>query len=208
MKNYKPSVFFRNSAFTLVELLLVMAVIAVLVGMLFTVVIGARGKARTKQALTEAHNIVLAVKNYRMEFDQFPDQSQGAGDKTYFTNNHLIIQPLIGQNARGKVFLALQGTNQTDSLTNYTDPWGVPYVICLNENDDTNCLIHGISNTPYYNARAIPPVTNYYTAGPVTNPFYPVANVDVAVASFAGKTNALPSPTASTFPVETWSEPQ
>ena len=186
----------QRRGFTLVELMIVMGVIIILVSMMFPVIIGAKEKARKKQALTEAHNVVLALKGYRMEFDKWPNQEQAATDPTYFTNNYKVILPLMGHNARGKVFLAVQATNQTDSNTNLVDPWGVPYVICLDEDMSANCLIN-VSNIPYNNAFVLSSGTKSYSA---TN--YSVANMEVAVASFAGKTNV------TTFEVETWSEPR
>ena len=193
------------ASFTLVELMLVMGIIAILAAMVYPVIIGAKEKARKKQALTEAHNIVLALKGYRAEYDKWPNQVQAAQDKTYFTNNYLVALPLMGQNfngqnARGKVFLTVQATNQTDSVTNLVDPWGVPYVICLDENMNISCVIT-CSNVKYVNSFANPAETKYYSA---TN--YPVTNVEVAVASFAGETNAFL--TAKPFAVETWSDPQ
>jgi len=195
MKNTKYSSQVAR-AFTLVELMIVMGIIVILVAMMFPVIIGAKEKARKKQALTEAHNIVLALKGYRMEFGKWPNQTQSAQDTTYFTNNHLVITPLMGHNERGKVFLAVQATNQTDSVTNLVDPWGVPYVIGLDENMDGSTLI-GITNVSYDNVFAS--ATKSYSA---TN--YSVANTEVAVASFANKTNA----NQAAFEVETWSEPR
>jgi len=190
----------RSAAgFTLVELMIVMGVIAILVAMLFTVIIGAKEKARKKQALTEAHNIVLAIKGYRMEFDKWPNQTQATNDTTYFADNYLVVRELMGRNPRGKVFLAVQAINQTDSFANLIDPWGVPYVICMDEDMSGNCLIH-LFMVPYVNNFASPPTAYYYSA---IN--YSVAGMEVAVASFAGGTNAT---IASPFPVETWSEPQ
>jgi len=202
-------------AFTLVELMLIMGVIVILVAMMFPVIIGAKEKARKKQALTEAHNIALALKGYRMEYGRWPNQSQAEQDRTYFTNNHLVIRPLIGkdprENPRGKIFLAVQLlstntsagltnlTGQTDYSGNFVDPWGVPYVICINENEDTNCLIN-ISNVIYASIFSDPVVSKSYSA---TN--YSVANMDVAVASFANSTTTTVS---SPFQVETWSEPR
>lgn len=199
-----------NKGFTLIELMLVMGVIVILVAMLFPVVIGVKNNARKKQALTEAHSIALALKAYRMEFGQWPNQSQAANDKTYFADNYLVVMPLIGHNPRGKVFLSLQMlssnvsdgqttlSGQTDFSTNFTDPWGVPYVICLDEDMNGGCLI-SFTNVIYTNNFVVPPTVYSYSA---TN--YPVTNVEVAVASFAGTTNA----NQSAFSVETWSEPQ
>jgi len=196
----RPSV----PSFTLVELMLVMGVIVILVAMLFPVVIGMKNNARKKQALTEAHAIVLALKAFRMEYDKWPRQIQAERDITYFTNNHEVILPLIGrdprENPRGKVFLTIQATNQTDSVTNFTDPWGVPYIICINENMDTNCLID-FTNVPYANNFVSPPTPYSYSA---TN--YSVANMEVAVASFAGNTNANQK-SFEKYGIETWSEP-
>lgn len=195
-----------------------MGVIIILVAMLFPVVIGMKDKARKKQALTEAHAIALALKAYRMEFDKWPDQTQAAKDMTYFTDNYLVIMPLIGHNPRGKVFLSLQMLSsnvvdgqttfagQTDFSTNFVDPWGVPYVVYLDEDMNGGCLID-FTNAPYTNIFAQSGI-KYYSA---TN--YAVANVEVAVASFGGKTNAsLESDVygrqLKLFEVETWSEPQ
>jgi len=181
--------------------MLVMGVIIILVAMLFPVVIGMKDKARKKQALTEAHSIVLALKGYQMEYGKWPNQTQAVHDTFYFTNNHEVIVPLIGHNPRGKVFLTIQATNQTDSVTNFTDPWGVPYVICLNEDMSTNCLID-FTNVVYSNNFASPPTAYSYSA---TN--YSVANVEAAVASFAGNTNANQKKFED-YGVETWSEPR
>lgn len=204
--------------FSLIELLIVMAVIAILVALIFPVIMGAREKARKKQAVVEAHNLALALKAYYMEFGQWPNQSQAALDTTYFTNNYQVILPLIGYNPRGKIFLTLQfstfaGANvvagrQTDFATNFIDPWGVPYVICLDENMDVNCQL-SVSNVLYTNFFSTPPLAKYYFAGLSTNAIYSVANANVAVGSFAGGTNVSPAESPpGAFQVETWSEPR
>jgi type II secretory pathway pseudopilin PulG len=177
--------------------MLVMGVIVILMTLLFPVVIGMKEKARKKQALAEAHSIVLALKGYRMEFGKWPNQTQAEHDETYFTNNHKVITPLRGHNPRGKAFLTLQASNQTDAVTNFIDPWGVPYVICLDENADGDCMID-FTNIVYRNIFA----ETIYTYS-ATN--YLVADMEAVAASFANKTNAtLDAP----FEVETWSEPQ
>jgi len=197
----------KNSvpSFTLVELMIVMGVIIILVGMLFPVILGMKERMRERQARVEVHNIMLALKSYRMEFGQWPNQTQAATDTTYFADNYQVILPLVGQNARGKVYLTLQASNQTDSAANFVDPWGVPYVICLNEDMSTNCLID-VVDVMYTNNYARPPTVYRYSA---TN--YSVANMDVAVASFANKVSASVYKNSSgnctnLFGVETWSE--
>lgn len=177
-----------------------MSVIVVLVGLMFPVVIGIRAKARNRQALVQAHDITVALKSYYGEFGVWPDQDQGALDRTYFTNNHRVILPLMGFNPRGKLFLTMQESNQFDAVSNYLDPWGVPYVICMDEDANGSCVISGISNTPYLNIYLQSPATSFYIVAAGSNS--PVTNVDVAVASFAGATSP------AKFAVESWSAPQ
>ena len=201
--------------------MIVMGVIVILLAMSFPVIISSKEKARKKQALTEAHNIALAISAYRSEYGKWPNQSQAGTDTTYFVNNYEVILPLIGNNPRGRVFLAVQllSTNisggltnlagQTDYSGNFIDPWGVPYVICMNENEDTICQINFI-NVSYTNIFVVPHETKTYSA--TTN--YVVTNTEVAVASFAGKISASSVQQFSSgnytnlFQVETWSEPR
>jgi type II secretory pathway pseudopilin PulG len=197
-------------AFTLVELMIVMIVIIILMAMLFPAVIGQRDKAKRRQAQAEVYNLYRALEDYKMTFGMWPNQTQAINDTTYFTNNWRAILPLLGNNSRGKVCLRIQSSNQFDSISNYLDPWGVPYVIAFNENMDTNILIC-ISNISYYSAYSVPPVMNYFTATNcvATNGvdfYYSVGYMDVAVASF-GVSPATPFATniVATFSIESWS---
>lgn len=197
-----PSVVRRpSSAFTLIEIMVVIGIIAVLAALLFPVVIGTGERAKQKKALADAHSIVAAIKAYRQEYGKWPAQTQATQDMTYVTNNHLVIQPLLGSNAAdisGKYtnpkeipFLSLQGNvNNPDYCGNYLDPWGIPYVICIDENED-NSLSLVWSNTPIMSyvasnasGRQIG-ATNIY----LTN--RPIDKVDVGVASLGGTSNIL-----------------
>lgn len=130
------------SAFTLLEMLIVITIIAILAGLLFPVVLGAMEKGRQKQALAETRSIVLAIKAYRNEYGKWPAQIQSATDTIYVTSNYCVIQPLLGSNwnnanPKNITFLPLQGgSNNFDVQGNYLDPWGDPYVICMDENAD------------------------------------------------------------------------
>ena len=63
------------AAFTLIELLTVIAIIAVLMGLLFPALSGAKEQARRADASTTVRNIVSACKNYYNDYGKFPPVS-------------------------------------------------------------------------------------------------------------------------------------
>ena len=185
------------SAFTLLEVMLVMGIIAILVGLLFPVVIGMNTRSRQKQALAETRTILVAIKAYRQEYGKWPAQVQSATDKTYVTDNYRVIQPLLGNNPndlngrptnpKSKIFLSLQVNSvNPDYAGNYLDPWGIPYVICMDENGDNKLSIACVQSYVVSNAsgRQIGN-TNIYL------PNSSAANVDAGVASLGGTSNTL-----------------
>jgi prepilin-type N-terminal cleavage/methylation domain-containing protein len=69
------------AAFTLIELLTVIAIIAVLMGLLFPALSGAKEQARRADAGTAVRNIVSACKSYYNDYGKFPPVSGAlAGD--------------------------------------------------------------------------------------------------------------------------------
>jgi len=193
-----------SGAFTLLEVMLVIGIIAILASLLYPVIIGASRRAREKQAAAETRTILMAIKAYRQEYGKWPAQIQAMQDVTYITNNYCVIQPLLGSNLNGfnpknKIFLNLQvnTNNNPDYAGNYLDPWGIPYLICMDD-DGNNGLAIEWSNKPPYMAintsgREIG-LTNIY----LTN--RPVANVDAGVASLGGTSNTLPWNTWTEMP--------
>jgi general secretion pathway protein G len=59
-----------ESAFTLIELLTVIAIIAVLAGLLFPVFMTARGKAREISCVSNLRQIGLAIRMYAQDYDE------------------------------------------------------------------------------------------------------------------------------------------
>ena len=191
------------SAFTLLEVMLVIGIIAILAGLLYPVVIGARARAKEKQAAAEARTILVAIKAYRQEYGTWPAQIHATQDVTYVTNNYLVIQPLLGSNLvlsggrqlnpKNKIFLNMQvnTNNNPDYAGNYLDPWGIPYVICMDQDGDNNLSLVW-SNTPIMSyvvnntsGRQIGDTNIYLTNRPLNN-------VNVGVASLGGTSNTLP----------------
>lgn len=127
-------------AFTLIELMVVIAIIALLAALLFPALVGAREKAKNRRASAGVAELALAIRAYRGEYHKWPYQSQSVTDVTFVGNNFRVVRLLRGENDEGfnpknKVFLSAP-TNLLDNLGNYVDPWGVPYLICMDESDN------------------------------------------------------------------------
>ena len=198
-----------SGAFTLLEVMLVIGIIAILAALLFPVIIGARARAKETQAAAETRTILVAIKVYRQEYGKWPAQIQATQDTTYITNNWLVIQPLLGSNLinngrawnpKNKIFLNMQvNTNNPDYAGNYLDPWGIPYVICMDESGD-NQLIISTNPVSYVASNLVLGATNIYiyTSVPIlgsTNTYptnYVAPSTDAGVASLGGTSNTLP----------------
>jgi prepilin-type N-terminal cleavage/methylation domain-containing protein len=146
-------------AFTLIELLIVIAIIGILMALLFPAVGGAMEAAKRAKAKNDLVQIAVAVKAYLTEYGKLPILSSVAsagehtawfqGDSTGDKKNSMIIRVLAGEDADGLnprkiVFLETRpakgtGTNAKDGVTSdfmFYDPWGTPYAIKLDSNYD------------------------------------------------------------------------
>ena len=69
----------RTAAFTLVELLVVIAIIAILVALLLPAINAARESARRTQCANNAHQLGLAVLNYESANRRLPGRARCPG---------------------------------------------------------------------------------------------------------------------------------
>jgi prepilin-type N-terminal cleavage/methylation domain-containing protein len=98
-------------AFTLIELLTVIAIIAILMGLLFPVFSTVRESARKTQAKSDEANIVTAVKAYYTEYGKYPAPlSTGTSNAFYgagtvsgitWTGNNSLLFDILRNNTAG-----------------------------------------------------------------------------------------------------------
>lgn len=149
------------SGFTLIEMLVVIAIIAVLAGLIIPAAVVVKENARRTQAATEARNLAAAITAYQAKYGLYPCSAADAqlgGDRTYTNDNSATMIILLdagadvagGPNENHKrnpekhvFFNAKQAQNNTSpglgSDYNFRDPWGRPYVITLDLNYDNKC---------------------------------------------------------------------
>lgn len=147
--------------FTLVEMLVVIAIIGILAGMLLPAVTGMKRKAKVKVAQKEAQELAAAIAQYESTYSRFPTVAKTGGQDVTFGltgGNEEVIAILrdteipakninVGHvlNPQRQNFLsAVKPARDTASpgISSdgvYRDPWGNPYVISMDLNFDGNC---------------------------------------------------------------------
>lgn len=154
----------ERSAFTLVELLIVIAIIAILAGLAFPAVQGALNSGKKAQARNDVQQIAAAIRAYQLEYGRLPSSvtSPGDGDEDFLGKDRSkeVIGILTGENTsnlnpQGRAFLEAKTTTSRKggidpSDKTFYDPWGEPYLIKL--------------DTSYNNK------LEYYSTGGAANP--------------------------------------
>ena len=141
--------------FTLIEMLVVIAIIAILAGILFPTVVRSITRANVVKARSEAQNIEAALMLYFNEYGQLPirdgdhgrnDVANPGGDAIYNRNMFTILMGndggfgdnnSYGLNPKQTVFLTTE-VPSTDGT--YLDPWGTQYFMLIDRNYDESII--------------------------------------------------------------------
>jgi prepilin-type N-terminal cleavage/methylation domain-containing protein len=182
----------RRGGFTLIEMLVVIAIIGILAGMLLPALSNAKKQAQARRAKLDMQNIVAAINHYETEYGRLPaskellqatlaaKDTRGTQDFTFGTvdrDGTVLVQPAIEsyggipyKESNREIMAMLAKTNlvtinprvidltikynprqigffqpkYSESLTTaglgpdgvFRDPWGTPYVITLDLDDD------------------------------------------------------------------------
>lgn len=153
-----------RSGFTLIELMVVIAIIAVLVAMTVPVVGRAIDSARRGQASTEVKSIEAALLQYYNEYGRFPHGNDpGGSDYVYGEGGDADNRDLMNvlrainsnesqnpgdgiadhsANPRRIVFLEIPDRSLSDD-GDYVDPWGEQYNVLVDTSFDGNINVSG-----------------------------------------------------------------
>jgi prepilin-type N-terminal cleavage/methylation domain-containing protein len=138
----------KSPAFTLIELLIVIAIIAILAGLAFPAVSGAIGSSRKTQARNDVAQLAAAVKAFQLEYGRLPVSGASTSDNLD-TPNANVISALTASNQlnpRGIVFFepkqAKGGKGGLDG-GDYKDPWGTAYKFMLDTSYDNRINVGG-----------------------------------------------------------------
>jgi prepilin-type N-terminal cleavage/methylation domain-containing protein len=119
-----------NNAFTLIELLTVVAIIAILVGLLFPAIRVALQKADNTKAQSTVNTLGVAFRAYFTEYGRWPvtvgtTMVVDSNTVSLLTGSDVTTAPFNG-NARKLSFFEYKSTdlNSTNALV---DPWRSPY---------------------------------------------------------------------------------
>jgi len=136
-----------RKAFTLIELLIVIAIIGILMSLLFPAASSAIDAARKAQAKNDVTQIAAAVVAYEAEYGKLPLPAKTTVD-TELVNVLAGIDTNSTNNPRGLVFLEVSAAKKGKSGTNekgFVDPWANIYQIVMDDNYDNSVTAKGIN---------------------------------------------------------------
>jgi prepilin-type N-terminal cleavage/methylation domain-containing protein len=141
----------ERSAFTLIELLIVIAIIGILMSLLFPAVNTAIDAARKAQAKHDVVQIATAVIAYEAEYGRLPYTNSAAQDVGDHWLKALGGSNVDSLNPRQIVFIELPnakgGKKGVTAAGTWVDPWAGTYKIMFDDNYDNTLIGVGTNGT-------------------------------------------------------------
>ncbi len=137
----------HSRAFTLIEMLAVIAIIMILAGLILAGVNAARNRAHELRARRDVAQLKTAWDTYYADYQGFPDPAQITGNSIedgYMVTGKDVILILRGRenhnNQNPKLISYMDFHQSTDT---FNDPWGKRYRISLDTDYDGDVTIPG-----------------------------------------------------------------
>lgn len=145
----------REGGFTLVELLTVIAIIALLAGLIFPAVISVQDKAKRSKAKSMIQSLSVALKMYQNDFGVYPTDSDVGASSGAAALYTALGQRYIGTSA-GNVGPYMEfKSKDLNGSSEVVDPWGTPYYYYPDDDDGST------GDAPYNNVYSF----DLYSAG-------------------------------------------
>lgn len=161
----RSQIFFQSSAFTLIELIVVIAIIVILAASLGLGVLGVLARAENARAESNILAIESAIRQYLEDWKTLPfiDPIPGASAAAYTradienaNKNLAILLESTGQVGItpikwtvGPYITPNRGMKKDPTFGYYSDPWGYAYIIKFPGLDHTSEPIPGANNTSW-----------------------------------------------------------
>lgn len=151
----------RTDGFTLIEILVVIAILAVLMGMMIPAAGTIVKRAKVSTARTDAAVVQSALVKYRMEYGCWPSFAKGGSEHktdSEFLETMMPDEGKVPPAENLKRVRFLEGGKGAVVDNQYVDPWGNPFRYLVNETPkDTMSLknLSGYSGPKEIRAKAI-----------------------------------------------------
>ena len=116
--------------FTLIEMLVVIAIISILAGLVFPALGLARQNAKKSKANSECQSLKTAIIMYESEFSCWPAKPGTEGNALNDGDYKTLCRMLTGENGKKMMFYEV-GMGYDDTKNMILDPWGNPYQVIL-----------------------------------------------------------------------------
>ena len=168
----------RSQAFTLIELLIVISIIAILASISVPVTKNVMNKARSASAQNDCLQIQNAIKAYYNEYYHYPVSGNSEGP--YETDGALMDVIMANNtpeaenlNRRKLPFFEASKLAKTENLPGYhadsgrlNDPWGQKYEIYMDADDDEELTIPAIYGDKFGRSGRIKKTIFVHSSGP------------------------------------------